>query len=42
MFLGYYDPNFLKDKEYLFNINTLWNIEKHLLEIYFLDIGGDI
>jgi len=42
MFLGHHDPDFSKDKEYLFNANTLRNVEKHLLEIHFLDMGGDI
>ena len=42
MFLSHYNPDFLKDKEHFFNANTFRNVKKHLLEIYFLDIGGDI
>ena len=42
MFLSHYNPDFSKDKEHLFNTNTLRNVEKHLLEIHFLDMGGDI
>jgi hypothetical protein len=40
--VGHYDAAFSKNKEYLFNANTLKNAKRHLLEIHFLDAGGDI
>jgi hypothetical protein len=40
--VGHHDAAFSKNKEHLFNANTLKNAERHLLEIHFLDAGGDI
>jgi hypothetical protein len=42
MILGYYNAKFSKGKEHIFNANTLRNVEKHLLEVHYLDMGGDI
>ena len=42
VFLGHYNQAFSKDKQYLFNTNTLSNAEAYLRNIHYLDQGGDI
>jgi len=42
VFLGYYNQVFSKDKQYLFNTNTLSNTKAYLWNIHYLDQGGDI
>ena len=36
-FLGYYNPEFSRGREWHYNSNSLKNAENHLLTHYFLD-----
>jgi hypothetical protein len=40
--IGYYNPQFVKHKEHVFNSNSLKNTEKHLRNAYKLNKDGDI
>jgi hypothetical protein len=42
MYLGHHDAIFSKDKEYLYNANSLKNAETHLREVHMLNKGGDV
>ena len=40
--LGHHDQRFSRHKEHVFNSNSLKNAEKHLLQVHYLNEGGDI
>jgi hypothetical protein len=42
MFTGHHDTEFSRNKEYYFNVNTLSNAAKHLIQVHFLEEQGDI
>ena len=42
MYLGHYDPAFIKNKTTLFNSNSLKNAERYIKDYYKLDKDRDI
>ena len=42
MYLGYYDPTFIKNKTTFFNSNSLKNAERYIKDYYKLDKDRDI